>query len=124
MSRPRRYIEGAYLDGWPAYCFARILARHWKDDVEDLPPHLRTPLEDAREALEHAARHYATTARGSAEAAPAETAAPLNHEDSLTTAEVADLLEVTERRVRQLATAGALAGRQRGGGAGQSTGAR
>jgi len=101
---PSLYIEGALISGWPAFAFARILARHWRDEVEDLRPHLRAPLEDAREALEHAALHFATE-RGSAEAAPseAEATSDCKDRDELTTAEVADVLKVTERRVRQLA---------------------
>lgn len=117
MSRPRRYFEGAVISDWPAYCFARIIGRHWQDEVEYLPLHLRAPLEDAREALECAARHWAEerkaiTARGSAEAAPAETEAPSTCKDTLTTEEVGAILGVSDRRVRQLARTGELPGRE------------
>ena len=117
ISEPRRYFEGALLSDWPAFAFARILARHWRDDVEDFPPHLRAPLEDAREALERAAQRFdverkAATARGIAEAVPAEAQASSNCRDTMTSAEVAILLGVSDRRVRQLAGMGTLPGRQ------------
>lgn len=106
------YIEGALICGWAAYAFARILARHWREEVEDLPPHLRAPLEDALEALDHAARRWEATRRGNAEALPAEAAPSSEHE--LSTREAADVLKVSERRIRQLADAGALVGRKEG----------
>lgn len=107
-----RYVESAViLSGWPAYAINNMLRRHWRD-VEDLPPHLRAPLEDTREAIEHAAQRYARECRrGNAEAARAETEAP-SDKDTLTSEEVADALGVSDRRVRQLAGTGELPGRQ------------
>lgn len=113
---PSGYVRGALISGWPAYAFARTLRRYWRDAVEDLPPHLREPLEDALVALEFAAREFAeerkaAAASGSAEAVPAEAAITSKCREELTTAEVASDLQVSERRVRQLAGLGRLPGR-------------
>ena len=69
---PRRYVEAAVIDGWPAWAIARMLSRHCLEEIEDFPAHLRAPLEDATEALQHAGERWAISARGSAEVVLAE----------------------------------------------------
>lgn len=115
MTRPPAYVHGALVSGWSAYAILKILRAQWSDQVEDLPLHLRAPLEDVREALEYEARRWQAarnvSATGSSEAALPE-AAPDSEHQELTSAEVANVLHLTDRRVRQLAGAGALAARQ------------
>jgi len=110
------YVEGAVIDGWAAYALARMVARHGRDEIADLPPHLRAPIEDAAEALQHAGARWAASVRGNAEALAAEMrASSESQDDELSTEEAADVLNMSGRRVRQLAATGALLGRQRAG---------
>jgi len=106
------FVEhGAVVSGWPAFVISRLLSR-CHDDVADLPPHLREPVEEALEAIRGASAAWAT-ARGSAAAMPAEVPVSSTHEpDELDTQEVADMLQVSARRVRQLAADGRLPGRR------------
>jgi hypothetical protein len=108
-------VEAAVIDGWAAWAIARMLSSHCREQIEELPAHLRAPLEDATEALQHAGERWAISARGSTEALPAEAPVTSNCREELTASEVADVLKVTERRIRQLATAGALPGKQKAG---------
>jgi excisionase family DNA binding protein len=107
---PPFYYEGALVPGRPALVIACILRRHW-DDVEDLPPHIRADLEASVTALEYAAKCWRSKARGRAEVASAEVV-PDSSQDVLTAGQVAAVLKVTDRRVRQLAAAGQLPGRR------------
>ena len=105
-------MSDEHLHGWPAFAFARILRRHWRDDVLDLPPQLRLPLERALEGLEEQAAAWAEEMRrrkggGNEPAGRAETGL---HSEWLSGSEVAALLGVSDRRVRQLAAAGLLSG--------------
>jgi hypothetical protein len=107
------YVEAAVIDGWPAFAIARMLTRSCGDEIADLPAHLRAPIEDATNALRHAGERWATSARGSAEAALPEAPVPLEHdEDEVSTREAAHMLELSDRRIRQLAADGRLVGRQ------------
>ena len=107
---PRFYLENVViLSGWPAHAFARLLARH-RDEIADLPPHLREPLEDAVAALALAGSRWA--ARGTAEPLPAELPIGSETHDELDTTEVATMLEVCPRYVRRLAAYGRLPGRK------------
>lgn len=107
-------VAAAVLSGWPAYAIGRLLTR-CHDEVADLPPHLRQPIEDATDALRLAGAAW-VSARGSAEALPAEAPVSSQHEpDALDTQEVADMLRLSARRVRQLATRGRLPGSKRHG---------
>ena len=114
---PRFYFAAvAVIDGWPAYAIGRMLARHCHDEIADLPPHLRRPIEDASEALRLAGEAWVSGRRGNPEAGTAETAVPSDGQgDELTTAAAATMLEVTERRVRQLIADGTLTAHKRGG---------
>jgi hypothetical protein len=103
---------GVILDGWELYAITRVLSRHLPEYLEPLPLHLREPIEDRfAECLQMAREWTEDRKRGSAEAAPAEVVTDSSQE--LTSTEVATILNVSERRVRQLAEAGALAGHQR-----------
>lgn len=107
------YIEhAAIVQGWSAYAFARLLRRYWRDEVEDLPPHLRRPLEESLEALRAAGAAWERSLRGSAEAPAAEAAVSSDHE--LSTRQAAEVLQVSDRRIRQLLESGALTGRRCG----------
>ena len=110
------YFENVViLRGWPAYAIGRMLARHCHDEIADLPPHLRRPIEAASEALRLAGAAW-VSARGSAEAALPEAPVSSEHErDGLDTREVAGALRVSARRVRQLAVDGRLPGSKRHG---------
>ena len=113
---PRFYFAAvAVIDGWPAYAIGRMLARHCHDEIADLPPHLRRPIEAASEALRLAGAAW-VSARGSAEAALPEAPVSSEHErDGLDTREVAGVLRVSQRRVRQLVASGALPAHKRQG---------
>lgn len=104
-----RFVHDAViLDGWPAFAIARVLQRHWRDEVEDLPPHLREPLEEALSALEQAGRAWAQSLRGTAEPAGAEPAL----DSEVTTLQAAGRLGVSARMVRKLIGQGALPARR------------
>ena len=110
------YVEAAVIDGWPAYAIARLIARHGRDEFADLPPHLRGPIEDAAEALRRAGAAWAASVRGNAEAAAAEMrASSESQDDELSTEEAATMLDLSERRVRQLIASGAVAARKKHG---------
>ena len=109
---PPYFADVVLLRGWAAYALARLLSRQ-HEAVAVLPPHLRAPIEASIEALELAGARWAS-GRGSAEAVIAETA-PDSNSDEITTEEAGRMLNVTTRRVRQLAAEGRLAGRRRAG---------
>jgi hypothetical protein len=96
----------ATIDGWPAYRIARILKHHWKEETEDLPFVVLDLLEDYRADRVRGAK----AARGNVSGQSAEMAADSKSE--ITTAGAADILHLSERRVRQLAGMGKLPGRQ------------
>ncbi len=113
---PRYYVEGGLVSGFAAWRLGRSIPRYLRDALDDLPPHLRTEVEDAVEAMRYSGQRWAATARGSAAEPPAEAPVCSKQEaDELSSVEVADVLKVTERRVRQLAAAGVLPGRQKAG---------
>lgn len=116
MSDPGYIEDAALVAGWPAYRFAKILRRHWQEETEDLPLAMRGALEDDLANIDRAGRAWAdrvlaAKARGSAEAVPAEMAASSSCKE-LSTEEVASMLQLTERRIRQLAGIGELPGRR------------
>jgi len=106
---PRFYENAVVLSGWPAHAIGRIIGRH-RAEIENLPPHLREPLEDAVDALRMAGERWA--ARGTAEPLPAELPIGSEADDELDTTEVAMMLEVCPRYVRRLAAYGRLPGRK------------
>jgi len=114
---PRFYFAAvAVIDGWPAYYLARIVTRRGREDIEDLPPALRAPVEECLRAMRLAGEAWASGRRGNPEAGTAETAVPSDGQgDEMTTKAAATMLEVTERRVRQLIADGTLTAHKRGG---------
>lgn len=102
------YVQGALVNGWAAYAFARVLHRHWGVHFECLPSSLLRPCKDALAALDQEATRW----RGSAEARPAEVLTQSELKDGLSSEEAAHLLQVTNRRVRQLAAIGQLPGQK------------
>jgi hypothetical protein len=110
------YADGAaIIAGWPAWAIARMLTRSCGDQIADLPALLRAPVEDGLEALRRAGGRWAASASGNSEAMPAEVPVSSEHDDEISTREAADMLRLSDRRIRQLATDGRLAGRQRQG---------
>jgi hypothetical protein len=106
----------AVVTGSPAWWIAKLLTRHCREQIEDLPLHVRAPLEDAIEKLSRAGEHCAIAARGRATSTAAAIAVSSSHEqDELDSAAAAAMLGVKARRVRQLAQAGHLPGRQKAG---------
>lgn len=113
------YVGGALVDGVTAHVLDKVLASPNVAEVLcSLPPWMRAEVEAYRRAIRRAAREYEQLAvaavEGSAETEVPDVGAPLGHE--ITTCEAAALLDVTERRVRQLAAAwnGPAQGRQVG----------
>jgi len=115
MSSAAYFTHAAIVRGWPAYAVARLLRRHW-DEVEDLPLHLRAPLEDALEALEQAGQRFAAERRATCGPAALESAAPPVVSEAMdaemTTEKAAGALGVGERYVRKLVAGGELPARQ------------
>jgi hypothetical protein len=113
MTEPRPYFEAcAVVSGWPAHVFADIIAGH-RDALEGLP--LRSELEDSLDALRRAGEHWISASRNVAAAQP-EIAVSSEHEyGECTCQEAADALNMTDRRVQQLAKTGRLAGKQKAG---------
>ncbi|WP_326583333.1 helix-turn-helix domain-containing protein [Streptomyces sp. NBC_00481] len=110
------YVGGALVDGVTAHVLDKVLASPNVAEVLcSLPPWMRAEVEAGRRAIRRAAREYEQLAvaavEGSAETEVPDVGAPLGHE--ITTCEAAALLDVTERRVRQLAAGGM--GQRRGG---------
>jgi excisionase family DNA binding protein len=106
----------AAVSGSPAWWIAKLLTRHCREQIEDLPLHVRASLEDAIDALRAAGEHCAIAARGSVTLPHAETAVCSSHEqDELDSDAAADMLKVSVRRVRQLAAAGHLPAHQKRG---------
>jgi hypothetical protein len=109
-------IEGvAVVSGSAAWWIAKLLTRHCRDDLADLPPKVRAPLEDAIENLRLAGERCAISARGNQTGHSAEVAVSSNHDDELDSAAAAAMLGLSARRVRQLAKAGLLPGRLKAG---------
>ncbi|MDX3519277.1 helix-turn-helix domain-containing protein [Streptomyces scabiei] len=111
------YVRGVLVQGVTAHVLAQVLAL---PDVERrlrnaLPPLVQLELEATRRAFRQAALDYESqpiAVDGSAETEVPEVEAPLGHE--ITTGEAAVLLDLSERRVRQLAAEGGM-GRLKGG---------
>lgn len=112
MTQPGYIEEAALAWGWRAFAAARMLRRHWREEVEDLPPHLREPLEDYLADLERAGRRWSERQRRRRATAQPTSAqpSPQSEVEVLTTAEAADVIGCTEQNVRKLLANGRLAG--------------
>jgi hypothetical protein len=97
MSEP---LLGAFLSGWSAYAVDVILKRYAKDYAPVMTPKQQQEFAATQKAIHRAALHW-HAATANAQTATAEIPALSGNE--VTTAEAADLLAVTEQRVRQLA---------------------
>ena len=117
--RPRSFCLSApaIVTGFAAAELPRLLRRHAREALEDYPPEVRELLEDALRAMEEAGRQWRSAASsGNAEAALPEAPVSSEHErDGLDTREVAGVLRVSQRRVRQLVASGALPAHKRQG---------
>ena len=105
------YVEGAVIDGWAAYSLSRLFTRYCLRQIDDLPPHLRAPIEDAVEAMRRSGNAWAA-ARGRPETEPASDLRESRDPDHISTAEAALMLEVTDRTIRTMVADGRLAGRK------------
>lgn len=100
---------GVLVSGWPAFALARLVTRHCRGELEDLPPDLRLPLEEALAELEEAGRLWAAEVRGTAEPRPEVTELP---SEGMSTRQAAEALGCSDRFVRRLVAAGALPARR------------
>lgn len=103
----------AVVSGWPAWAVTWVLRRHLADDLDQLerlsdglPGDRRQEILDAFADLEAAAEDWRASANGNAETPDAETVASSPTDELLTTRQAAEMLDLTPRRVRQLAAAG------------------
>jgi excisionase family DNA binding protein len=123
VTEPRRPRLAAPIAGFGAHWFAILLRAHGPEhlarlqaevDAGRLHPRYLADAQQAWAAVDQAADDWLTwraSVGGSAEPRLAEAAAP---SEVISTREAADMLRVTERRVRQLLAEGRLAGEQRG----------
>jgi excisionase family DNA binding protein len=119
MSKPRGYVDaGALVDGWPAHFLSSGRVRRLIElELEDLPP---VPAELVRETLEAcrlAGEAWAERVRArKSEGQNAEAGGDLQHEpdEMIDAQEAAHMLDITSRRVRQLAAVGEIPGRKHG----------
>jgi hypothetical protein len=107
----------AIITGFAAAEIPRLLRRYAREPLEEYPFAVRELLEDALRAMDEAAAQWrATSARGTAEVLPAEVLPHSDGEpDEIGTREAANMLRVSERWTRQLATDGHLPGHKRQG---------
>jgi excisionase family DNA binding protein len=114
--------DGVVLAGWAAFAIARLLAGSGcRQQIEDMPPGMRAPIEDAIADLQRAGQAWQKRheERDGGPAAPVRTALPLLSETDVnavvTTEEASALLDVGTRYVRKLIDSGVLpARRERG----------
>lgn len=114
--------DGVVLAGWAAFAIARLLAASGcRQQIEDMPPRMRVPIEEAIADLQRAGQAWQKRhkERDDGPAAPAEAALPLSSETDMnavvTTEEAGALLDVGTRYVRKLVESGVLpAHRERG----------
>lgn len=124
--RPRRGRLVAPVAGFAAFQIAIMLKEHMParlirlqelEAAGRLPPSRRAAVRDAWAAILAAAEdweyEWRSSADGSTEALPAEM--PSRSSREIDTATAADLLRVTESRVRQLIRSGDIAARKAGG---------
>lgn len=102
---PEAPLLGAFVNGWSAFALDAILKRHLGAYLAQMTPAQRRELEATRAAVHAAALLFyeqSPFASASAQAAVAQVESPLNGEE-ITTAEAAELLQVSGQWVRQLA---------------------
>ena len=101
----------AVLSGPAAFVIASVLRSRWPAEMVDgLAPTMRATVLAGREAVLRAAAAYRVSACGSAEVPAVEIGAHSEETDWITTTQGAVMLNLTERRTRQLLAAGRLAG--------------
>ncbi|WP_157884030.1 helix-turn-helix domain-containing protein [Arthrobacter alpinus] len=110
---------GAHVSGGPAFIIANLIELTKVDDrLRGLPPELRAATLETLDDIRGAAAVWDRSRKGNQ--APEvvgiqDVAVTVDALESfLTTAQAADVLGVSERRVRQLADVGTLAGRKLG----------
>lgn len=123
MTAPRRPFLAAPVSGFPAVFLAALLRSHGpaqlarlqaEVDAGRMHPAYAQQVREACAAVDQAAREWQawrTSVDGSAEPLVTEAAAP---SEEITTREAADMLRISDRRVRQLLADGRLAGEQTG----------
>ncbi len=98
-------LLGAHVAGWPAFVIDRVLAKHLDVYLACMRPDQRAEMDRTRRAIHAAALHYGdwlASVERNAAALLTETQGDLE-EQELSTAQAAGLLDVTERRICQLA---------------------
>lgn len=100
--------DAALIGGREAVFLAAVLRRHAPDYLRAAPVEVRRDVDRAIEALRRAGEAYRASTSGNAETETGPESTESGRSDELmTTAKAAELLGVTDRRVRQLAAAGA-----------------
>lgn len=116
--RPQRFSGlGAHVSGLSAFVVVAILERaEASDSIKNLPPGRRAEVQATLDTLRAAASHWIEHEKGNkadvvtdiGSAAPE--AGRVKRDERIPAWRAAELLELTERRVTQLATSGALDG--------------